>query len=462
MEGNPDNPISHGNLCARGQAAPQGLYHPDRYQGPLAREVGVRENTVAWSVAEGQLADRIRALRAAGRGNRIVFLTKRYDGTMDRLVDDWVAAIGARRVVYDNWKDQNRAMQFADAGYLVSFGADFLETWGSPVDYAWQYAQMRDTRNGRRGKFVWVGPHRPLTGLNADEWVAPKPGTEHVLAQALAGRVDVPTASRTTGVSVEVIDRMAREFHEGNGVALGPGAAIAGKNQAQLISAIDALNAGRAGAAPTAGADIRPVLELVQQMRGGGVELLLIDAPDPGYTLPGSAGFNDALKKVPYKVSFSTFPDATSLECDLVLPNHHFLEAWDDYVPRPGVHEIVQPAMRPVFNTKQTGDVLLSVAQLLGTPSVSAGINATTYYDYLRASWTTVAGSRDAWRDAVLRGGVYPAAPGAGVTGFVPPPPSTAGAAVPIPAGESAARPIPVEGGSDAPLQLVVYPTYRL
>ena len=38
LEGNPDHPVNAGALCMRGQAALQGLYHPDRITGPLVRE----------------------------------------------------------------------------------------------------------------------------------------------------------------------------------------------------------------------------------------------------------------------------------------------------------------------------------------------------------------------------------------------------------------------------------------
>src|SRR5690606_31631380 len=83
--------------------------------------------------------------------------------------------------------------------------------------------------------------------------------------------------------------------------------------------------------------------------------------------------------------------------------------AWGDYIPRPGVNELVQPAMRPVFNTKQTGDVLLSVARQLGIEGLGGG--ATTYYDFLRTRWEGISGGGDAWRQALQRVGVYPALP---------------------------------------------------
>ena len=68
----------------------------------------------------------------------------------------------------------------------------------------------------------------------------------------------------------------------------------------------------------------------------------------------------------------------------VLLPDHHFLEAWDDYVPRTGVRALIQPVMTPVFNTKQTGDVLLSVAR---RGSATLPTAATTYYDYVRERW---------------------------------------------------------------------------
>ncbi|HEX2189793.1 MAG TPA: molybdopterin-dependent oxidoreductase, partial [Longimicrobiaceae bacterium] len=400
VEGNPANPISLGNLCARGQASVQGLYHPDRFTGPSAQETGLPPRSLSWSAAEQSLADAIRRARQAGRPGNVVFLTQSYTGSMDRLVNQWVAAVGGRRVIYDPFAFQPRGLDFANAQYLVSFGADFLETWGSPVNYAFQLARMREYRDGRRGKFVWVGPHRPLTGLNADQWVAPRPGTEAAIALAMAGAMDVATAAQQTGVEAAVIEQLGREFRAGRGFALGPGNAVQGANAGALQAAVDRLNGGAAGSAPR-GPGMQQVTELVRQMAAGQVDVLLIDAPNPVYTLPGALNFAEAMDRVRTTVSFASFPDDTAVRCDLILPDHHFLEAWDDYVPTEGVYEIVQPTMRPVFNTKQVGDVLLAVSRQLGLAGVAS---ETTYYDYIRANFP---GGADAWRAAVVRGGVY-------------------------------------------------------
>src|SRR2546423_8909604 len=58
LEGNPDHPVNRGALCARGQAALQGLYNPDRYRGPLIRRNGQLQ-PVSWADALQVLAQKI-------------------------------------------------------------------------------------------------------------------------------------------------------------------------------------------------------------------------------------------------------------------------------------------------------------------------------------------------------------------------------------------------------------------
>ncbi|HEU4559897.1 MAG TPA: hypothetical protein VFS20_18760, partial [Longimicrobium sp.] len=267
VEGNPDHPVSRGNTCARGQASVQGVYHPDRYQGPsiLESDVGVPRN-VSWSVAEQQLAAQLGAARGS-----IVFLTGNYGPTMSRLADEFAAAVGARRVSYTPLEDTPRNLRFDDADLLVSFGADFLETWGSPVDYSFQFAQMHAyKKGGTRGRFIWVGPHRPLTGLNADLWLNCKAGTEAIVADALAsgdasGAAQAGVDARKLQTAIEWY-RAARRP-----VALGPGAALRSSAGSALQAAVARLNRGGTGGTTAPVADMRPIVQLIQEMNAGRV-----------------------------------------------------------------------------------------------------------------------------------------------------------------------------------------------
>ena len=156
VEGNPQHPINSGALCVRGQASLQGLYNPDRLRGPQRRRAtneaagqSVLE-PVSWDDAQQALVERLRALRAAGEANRIAIVTPLMSGTLDMLVDRWAAAVGgARRLRYEPFayeaiRGANRLTfkrdtipyhDFATAELVVSFGADFLETWLSTVGH---------------------------------------------------------------------------------------------------------------------------------------------------------------------------------------------------------------------------------------------------------------------------------------------------------------------------------------
>ena len=74
----------------------------------------------------------------------------------------------------------------ARADYVISFGADFLGTWNSPVAQSIGYGEMRQGRPGRRAKFVQVESRMSQTGANADEWIPCRPGTEGALALGIA------------------------------------------------------------------------------------------------------------------------------------------------------------------------------------------------------------------------------------------------------------------------------------
>src|SRR2546430_16645087 len=66
LEGNPDHPVNRGGLCIRGQAALQGLYHPDRFPGTQLRECAIHK-PLGWDDAVHALAERLTAARSAGK-----------------------------------------------------------------------------------------------------------------------------------------------------------------------------------------------------------------------------------------------------------------------------------------------------------------------------------------------------------------------------------------------------------
>jgi molybdopterin-containing oxidoreductase family iron-sulfur binding subunit len=191
--------------------------------------------------------------------------------------------------------------------------------------------------------------------------------------------------------------------------------------------------------APARVATFGEVRALVDRMNAGQVPLVMVRGANPAHSTPAALRFVDAFKKVPFKVSFSSYPDETSQLCDLILPDHHALESWGDAEAGGGRVALQQPAMDPVFNTRQTADVLIALAR--ADQTTAARFPQKDYRAYLMAR---TPGGPAAWTAALPTGLI---------TGTV----QTAAAAVAPPRPAQAAPAIPQQP-ADGEMYLVVYP----
>src|SRR5437660_7096894 len=313
-----------------------------------------------------------------------------------------------------------------------------METWLSPVGYQNAFTRAHAFTAGRdpsMAKFVYVGPRLGLTGMSADQWIAAAPGTEGMLALAMAqvivarrlaplpadvarvrAALDAHAPERVTatiGIEANVITRLAREFAESRGgLAVAGGIAAQYPNGAEIVAAVNILNyvAGQVGKTVKFGPDhalggagsFRDLTALAAEMSAGQVALLLVHGANPVHSLP--AAFSQALGRVRYKVSFSSYLDETAAASDLVLPDFHPLEQWNDSEPSPGAHAWQQPVLQPVDpTTRHAGDVLLHPA---GRPG--------TFKDYLQGRWQELhrrfgrgRAFEEFWDDALQHGGLY-------------------------------------------------------
>ena len=92
-------------------------------------------------------------------------------------------------------------------------------------------------------------------------------------------------------------------------------------------------------------------VDVVERMRAGQVPIAFVRGVNPAHVLPKSLNFAEAFAKVPFKVSFSSYPDETTELCDVIVPDLHSLESWGDAEPLKGVIGLQQPVMDPVFPT---------------------------------------------------------------------------------------------------------------
>ncbi|HUT70254.1 MAG TPA: molybdopterin-dependent oxidoreductase [Desulfatiglandales bacterium] len=117
------------------------------------------------------------------------------------------------------------------------------------------------------------------------------------------------------------------------------------------------------------------------------VDTLLLYSANPAHTVPENKALIKALHKIPFIVSFSPFRDETSLMADLILPDHTCLEKMDDIVWPTGVqyplYALSQPAIEPLYRTKHSGDVIISLGKLIGG-TVADSFGWTTFEDALK------------------------------------------------------------------------------
>jgi molybdopterin-containing oxidoreductase family iron-sulfur binding subunit len=462
LEGNPQDPISAGALCARGQAALQGLYNPDRLAAPQQRGTDGALSPLAWEAALQTFAQRLHAAAAAG-AHRVAFVGPTSGPTLDRMIERWLHVWGSNRRVHYEALDEDAAQAAGErcfgrpdlpvyrldaAEMVLSFGADFLETWRSPVELTRQYAALRAPRLGSdgitAGRAVYVGPRFGLTAAKCDQWIAVRPGAEVFVALGVlhaVARHGVATAAvdpdglrrfteghepamvaQRTGVPAATIVRMAEQFGNASGAVALAGTADSATHVVTALLNAATGNLGKtvqfldgAPAAPSRRAD--EVTALLDAMRGGAIDVLVVHGANPAFTLPG---FVDAISRVPFVVWSDGVPDETAARAHLLLPCHHPLETWNDAAARAGVTLLGQPVMQPVFPTLPLGDILLASVHAAG-----ASADALPWADTqaaVEATWRELHARRgdatsfdDFWRQARQAGGVFDPAPAATV-----------------------------------------------
>jgi anaerobic selenocysteine-containing dehydrogenase len=447
IEGNPLDPVSGGRLCARGQAAVQSLYNPDRVQGPLRRKSsrGQGEFTPAsWDEALALVAQTLGKVKASDPG-KIVFLTSPQASARTESIQKFLSALGAGQALSCSpgslgvernaaesvfgWKGVP-VYDLAQARYLLSIGADFLGGWASPVYYGRQFGHFRQGRAGLRGKLVHAESRMSLTAGSADEWLAVRPGSEPHFITAImrllldnklarhpeqlpapvlesVQSADVAALIRTSGIDPARVQRIARELGESEKPLVISGASIVQTNSLAALKAALYLNVllgniGQPGGVfpPNPALSSVPananVVEAIKDAR-----VLLLDRENPLYTLPPSAGIGQALAGMEIIVSFGGSIDDSAAYADWILPDHHFLESSNAIVPavspRPAV-TVSTPFVQPLYDTRPIEQTLAGIAQ-----KMNLAFEPVTPKAYIASSLP----SDQTWDDVAPLGGLW-------------------------------------------------------
>jgi MoCo/4Fe-4S cofactor protein with predicted Tat translocation signal len=390
---------------ARIHASILGLYDSMRLKAPKLD--GKDSN---WSAVDLKIKSSLAEAKA--NGGQVILLTNTLASpSTEKLIGEFIAKNpNAKHVVYDAVSSSDaldafetvygeRALvdyDFSKSSLIVSVGADFLGDWqGGGYDAG--YAKGRIPHNGKMSRHFQFESNMTLSGAAADKRV---PMTTADQKQALVQIYNIVVGasipvSLDAKFKTEVVKAAQQLKAAGTKGILVSG--IEDKNAQLLVLAINQALASEAFS--TAGTrQIRKgsdavVSQLLKDMNAGSVHTLIMSGVNPVYTLADSASFVSGLKKVKTSVAFSLKEDETAAITTIAAAAPHYLESWGDVEITKGTYSLTQPTIRPIFDTKQFQDVLLSVTGTAGN-----------FYDYLKANSGTITGG-SSW-NKVLHDGV--------------------------------------------------------
>ncbi len=395
IEGNTLSSITKGGTNARVQAAVLSLYDSARLKGPLADK-----NAVSWSDADGKIMSKLSAI--AGKKGTIRILTSSIISPSTKsVIADFITkypttkqvtydAISASGIISANKQSFGLAVvptyRFDNAMLVVGFGADFLSGWLSPIEYSRQYVVNRKLRGKKNmSRHIQFETALSLTGSNADKRYAVRPSQQGALIanlyNNLASMAGVATVKAEAIDVADGIAAAAKELWANKGKAL----VVCDSNDVNVQVLVNAINSllesygstiDLDNASNMQQANDADIIALVEEMKKGAVDALILYNVNPAYTYPRSEEFKAALGKVDLKISFADREDETASLVNFVCPDHHVLESWNDYEPKKGMYSLAQPTIKSLFPTRAAQESLLSWAG-----------NNSDYHSYIKAYW---------------------------------------------------------------------------
>lgn len=259
---------------------------------------------------------------------------------------------------------------------IVSVGADFLGDWqGGAFDSG--YSESRVPKNGKMSRHVQFEANMTLSGANADKRVAVKPSLQNQIVVEVYNQIVGKVASTNLGGNLKShVDNAVAQLKDKSSGAIFVTGLQSLEAQAMALEINEKLSSKvfdienprliRQG-------KNSKVQALVSDMKAGKVGALMIAGVNPAYSLPNADEFVSALENVDTTVSFSMKKDETASLCKYIASTPHYLESWGDVRFTKKDFSLIQPTIKPLFNTKQFEDCLL---KLNGS--------STKYYEYVK------------------------------------------------------------------------------
>ncbi len=378
IEGNELSTITKGGTTARVQASVLSLYDTERLKGPLHKKT-----KISWEELDLKITPLLKSINAI-EGRIVILSSTIISPSTKNVYEDFIKKYPNTRIVYydvisssailmANKRSFNQQIipdyRFDKADLIVSFGADFLGTWLSPIEYTKQYVQNRklDGKN-TMSRHIQLETGMSLTGSNADERIPIKPSEEGIilihLYNKLAKIKGLPIYNINVPVSPVELSPLANELWANRGKSL----LISNSNEVNIQILINVINNLLGNYGNTINLDLplyvkqgvdKEMEVLILDMEEGEIDALIINNVNPVYNYPNADGFIRGLKNLKLSISLASTFDETAKLVNYVCPDNHFLESWNDAEPKKGFFSLAQPTINKLFNTRASQESLL-------------------------------------------------------------------------------------------------------
>jgi molybdopterin-containing oxidoreductase family iron-sulfur binding subunit len=396
VEGNTLSSVTLGGTSAQVEASVLSLYDNYRLRGPKKGET-----STDWETVDKEVTAKLAEIAGKGSAIRIVSNTvlspstlatiakfKEKYPTTEHIQYDQVSAYG---IIKANEESYGAAIipsyDFSKAKTIVSIGADFLGTWISPIEFTKQYAATREVSEEKRemSRHFQFESNLSLTGANADYRTPIRPSQEGLIVVQLYNLIAAKAGKGSLSASIDKIEHLekaANELWENKGNSL----VVSGSNDKAVQVVVNAINETLGNYGITINRELpvnfrkgndEAMLAFVNEAKEGKIGGVIFYNCNPVYDHPQGEELGAALKNIALTVSTSYTPDETASASAYMAPDHHYLESWNDFEPKENTFSLSQPAITPIFKTRQAQESF----------SIWAGGSNEDYFSVVQANW---------------------------------------------------------------------------
>ena len=395
IEGNSISPVSQQGTSARVQASILNLYDDARFKTPMKRG-----EPTTWSEVDDYIGNKLGQLKRDNK--KLVLLTSTIISPSSKAVinkflaenpnTQWLQydAVSASGILKANELSFGKAFvpgyRFDKAKVIVSFGADFLGTWLSNVEYTKGYSAGRRLLNAGdvMSRHYQFESGMSITGSNADVRIPVKPSEEGLLVANLYNELLKAKGLTSVNVLASSIDLsgLVADLIENEGKSL----VISGSNDVNIQLLINAINnvLGNYGNAVLTGTTLNTHQGIdsdfetfISELKNKTIAGVMCWGVNPVYNHPAGNEIKRAIEGLELSVSFAEKNDETTAACHWVCPAPNYLEAWDDAEPKTESFSLAQPTISKLFDSRQVQESLLKWS----------GLEAPDFYAFIKDYW---------------------------------------------------------------------------